>query len=896
MQAEASAFGARLRELRERAGLSQRRLARLVHVDHSVISRVEGGLRRPDALVARALDQVLSSAFLSGTALSSAETGGGAVGGDAAGGGELERLARAIPRTVPPTRAARGGGLVSESAYWGGGDEGRANNRPTGKVQGEKTTAGEAADETAGDIAAGDIAAGATDEAGAEAVAPKADALGVGASPVVPSAGVVPAPASGRSTSTSSGSAGSVLVPPPDTVHFIGRGAELDSLGGFFRSGSRAGPAPVCVVSGMPGLGKTALAIHAAYLLAARFPDGCLFLDLQGFAPGREPLSAYDALGLVLGDLGLPQESVSSSEHGRAVRYRGATRDRRLLIVLDNAVTGAQVRPLLPSGGGCGVLVTSRNSLAALDDALHIALPVLDRSDAAALFRSVAAAPRASAAAVRRIVALCGGVPLAIRIIAARCRLDSALTPEGLADELAAQLSRDPVPGRAPDRGRPARLDLGGGERSLGEAFDVSFGSLPAEQRSAFAHLGLFAPAAADARAVAALVDASAASIGRVLEQLAAAGLLEPQGPDCYRLHDLVAAYARTAAERTLSPDAMRAAVGRMLDEYLLRCHAADLVVTPHRYRFPLAATARARAPAAFAGYDAALGWLAGRIDTLSSLCDLAYRHGFDEHCWQLAYTLRGVFFIGKYWTQWEATHRVAVAAARRAGDVAAQARTLNNLGLVLGERGRGEEARACFAEAIELCRAVGDAHGEYTARSHRAWLLHRAGRFDEALAEQRAALDFQRRAGLPRNVAIILRDMAATEAELGRTGEAREHLRTALDAFRVLGLALDAVMALNGLAELHSRVGDLGAAEDFHQAALDAGRAVGSVYEQARAHAGLGRNAARRGLPARARHQLTRAARLFDSLGAQTEAARVRAELRAAEADGVPAGRSARV
>jgi hypothetical protein len=693
-----------------------------------------------------------------------------------------------------------------------------------------------------------------------------------------------------------------VLVPPPDTVHFIGRGAEIVALRDFFDGsfgdlvgGERAGAAPVCVISGMPGLGKTALVIRCAYLLADRFPDGCLFLDLQGFTPGREPVSAYDALGLLLADLGVPQESVSTTSHGRAVRYRGATRDRRLLIVLDNAVSSAQVLPLLPSSGGCAVLVTSRNSLAALDDALHIALPVLSESDGTGLFRSVAAAPEASAASVQRIVALCGGVPLAIRIIAARCRLDRALTPEGLADELAAQLSGDAdadasaaaVSLPLSSRDRPSRLDLGGGERSLAEAFDVSFGLLPGPQQDVFAHLGLFPMAAADARAVAVLVDAPVASVARTLEQLAAAGLLEPQRPDCYHLHDLVAVYARTVAERVLQPDRARAAVGRMLDSYLLQCHAADLIITPRRYRFPLVAAARAAAsvvPAAeFAGYDAAHAWLTSRIDTLSWLCDLAYRHGFDEHCWQLAYTLRGVFFIGKYWTQWERTHRVAVAAARRIGDRAAQARTLNNLGLVLGEQGRDDEAQDCFAEAIELCRAVGDPYGEYTARSHRAWLFHRAGRFAEALAEQRAALEFHRRADSPRNVAIILRDMAATEAELGRTTEAREHLRAALDAFRVLGLPHDAVMALNGLAELHSGLGDLAAAEVFHQAALDASREAGSPYEQARARAGLGRSAARRGLPARARHQLTRALRLFETLGAQSEAAQIREELRVA-------------
>jgi hypothetical protein len=210
-------------------------------------------------------------------------------------------------------------------------------------------------------------------------------------------------------------------------------------------------------------------------------------------------------------------------------------------------------------------VVTSRNSLAALDDALHIALPVLGEADSTRLFHAAAEAPHASAAAVQRIIELCGGVPLAVRIIAARCRLDRALTPEGLADELAARLSGAAPFSQSASRDPTARLDLGGGERSLGEAFDTSFGRLSGPQQDVFTHLGLFPPAAADARAAAALVDAPAAAVARTLEQLAAAGLLEPQGPEHYRLHDLVAAYARTVADRELPPDRRRAALGRAL-------------------------------------------------------------------------------------------------------------------------------------------------------------------------------------------------------------------------------------------------------------------------------------------------------------------------------------------
>ncbi|HLK43411.1 MAG TPA: tetratricopeptide repeat protein [Thermoleophilia bacterium] len=671
-----------------------------------------------------------------------------------------------------------------------------------------------------------------------------------------------PAPrsaASARGSATPAARVASVL--PPAAAALVGRESEYARLEEFLSPDADVpGAARVCVVTGMPGIGKTALAVGAAHRFGNRFADGCLFVDLRGFAPRPDPVSPADALALLLADLGLPEHAIPATLPGRIGLFRNETAHKRLLLILDDADSAEQINSLLPAAAGCRVVVTSRRRLPALDDADVIALGPLSRDAGAALFRRACVRAGAWDAAVRRIVGACGGHPLAIRILAARCRADASLTPELLATKL------------TDARGRMQRIE--DGERSIADAFDVSFALLPAGQQRLFALLGLHPPFEFDACAVSALADRTVPATERMLEQLFLAGLLEPGGPGRYRMHDLLVHYAGQVAERALPKSEIHAAVGRLLDATLLACHEADKVVRPHRYRVPLVAAPSERAAhRTFTSAAAAHSWLAGSLDTLSAFCETALEYGYDEHCWQLAYTLRGIFFIGKHWAAWERTHEVALTAARRLGDPRAQGVTLNNIGLLYCLQGRYGKAHVALSEAIGLFRAAKDPHGEFTARSRRAWMLHCIGRYGEALAEQSATLAFHQRCGSPRTIAIIKRDMAATEVELCRIDDAIRHLRDAADAFSSLGLPLDMTMTLNALGEATLRSGDYKAAERHHEAALAAAVYSGSAYERARAHAGLGRLARLSGRPARARHQLTRAVRLYRELGASREA-----------------------
>ena len=758
MEGARRAFAARMAELRERAGISQRALAREVYVDHSLITRLESGARSADPELAERIGSLLGAP------------------------GELRALAEA-----------------SRPAFRGGEKRRSGTTRPPG---------------------------------GSPPGRPVVNAL------------------------------------PPSVSLLVDRKTECARIEAFLApTGDRAGAARVCLITGMPGIGKTALAVEAAHRAGPRFEDGCLYIDLRGFAEQLEPVEPHDALALLLVGLGVPEQAVPPTTAGRVSLFRNETAHKRLLLVLDNAASSEQIGLLLPAAASCRVLVTSRRRLPALDDADVISLQALPADAAAALFSGVSRRPETRDGAVRRIVEACGGHPLAIRILAARCRADPSLTPVALAGKL------------ADARDRMDRLE--DGERSVAHAFDVSFALLPTGQQRLFALLGLHPPFPLEARAVAALADQSVPATERLLEQLYLAGLLEPSDPGWYRMHDLLARYAAQLAERSLSGPELRAAVRRLLDIGLLTCHEADQVITPHRYRVPLAAEpAHPAAARTFTSYKSAYSWFSASLDTLSALTETAYEHGFDEHCWQLAYSLRGILFLGRHWTQWERSHEAAAAAARRCGDIRALSMTLNNLGLLRSLQGRHREAEELLNEAIVRARSIGDVHAEFTARSHLAWLLHATGHFAQALREQSAALAFHESQASPRNIAIIKRDMASTEIELGFSEEAIKHLRDAADAFAALGLSLDATMTLNALGETVLKLGDHQAAEEYHEAALESAIRAGTAFERARAHLGLGRLAQLAGRPARARHQLTRALRLYAELRAIPEAEYVRSLL----------------
>lgn len=246
--------------------------------------------------------------------------------------------------------------------------------------------------------------------------------------------------------------------------------------------------------------------------------------------------------------------------------------------------------------------------------------------------------------------------------------------------------------------------------------------------------------------------------------------------------------------------------------------------------------------PAGLDDYDGALAWLARERRNLAVVCLAAGRHGLDATCWQLAYVLRGYYYLAKPLREWLATHRAGLAAARRLHDVRAEAVTRTNLGLAYLELGRLDAAADQYCRAVRLAERAGDRHGAGTARANHAWLRFSQRRYADFLVEIEPAYEFYVHTGATRNAAITLRGIGLAEGELDRLDAAVAHLHEALAVFTGLGLRLDTAMTLNALGDVYRRAGAAAAAANAYRCGLAAADRCGSRFEQARARRGIER------------------------------------------------------
>ena len=350
----------------------------------------------------------------------------------------------------------------------------------------------------------------------------------------------------------------------------VERGRARRGRSGPYRAGRRSG-----------GLGKTSLAVHAAHRVRGSFPDGQVYVDLLGATP--HPLEVGDVLARFLRDLGVDGRDIPVDEAERAARYRTVLAGRRMLVVLDNARDAAQVRPLLPGTASCSVLVTTRSRMPDLASTQLVDLNVLDDEEALTLFDRVVGDERAAAEpeATAEVLLACAGLPLAIRICAARLATRSGWTIATMANRL---------------RQEHRRLDeLSVGDLAVRASFQVSFAALPARAQpdgiapaDAFRLLGLWPGPSVSSVAAAALFGITEDLATDALEALVDARLLESTGPDRYKFHDLLRVYA---AERAMAeeprPD-RDAAVGRLLRWYMRTSDAAATAVASDRYNVPL--------------------------------------------------------------------------------------------------------------------------------------------------------------------------------------------------------------------------------------------------------------------------------------------------------------------
>ncbi|WP_203715803.1 AfsR/SARP family transcriptional regulator [Asanoa siamensis] len=608
------------------------------------------------------------------------------------------------------------------------------------------------------------------------------------------------------------------------TSGFTGRGAELARLDGILR-----GPGPVvAVVSGIPGVGKTALAVHWGHRVSARFPDGQLYVDLRGY-DDRPPLRPAAVLAVFLRSFGVPADEIPADPDEAAARYRSTLADRRVLVVLDNAGHADQVRPLLPAGAGCVALVTSRDQLSGLavrDGAVRVPLDVLPPGDAADLLRGALGAGRVAAepGSSARLVDLCGHLPLALRIAAAQ------LTGGGLGDigSYVTALSTD----------RLTALQVhGDSQAAVRAAFGLSYARRSPQARRLFRLFGLVPCADLTVGAAAALTGATGPAAQRLLTELADGHLMERQRPDRFTAHDLLRVYAAERARAEETEADRRAALDRLLDHYLRTALAATRVVSPDVIRLP-----DPPGPAApdFADLAAGVAWLEDERANLLALVTHAATHGPYHFAWQLTDALRAWLYRRVYLIDSLTAGRAALAAARRSGDPTGLAAAFVCLAFVRWQAGRADPALRYFSRGHAHARAAGWAEGEVTALYGRSIIHGLRGRGQDAAADLEAALTINRRVGSARGEALCLNSLAVLHFEFGDLRAARDYGAASIRLYRSFDHASSGAVATGNLAELSHLLGDSETALGLFAEALAGHRALGNLGAEASTLASL--------------------------------------------------------
>jgi len=575
---------------------------------------------------------------------------------------------------------------------------------------------------------------------------------------------------------------------PADVAAFTGRTAELAQLDRLLASAAAATDvsrkngvaAVISAVSGTAGVGKTALAVHWAHSAAARFPDGQLYVNLRGYDPD-EPMTPADALAGFLRALGVSGQDIPPAEDERAAWYRSLLAGRRMLVVLDNAGSEEQVRPLLPGSASAAALVTSRDALAGLvarDGATRLDVDLLSQAEAVSLLRNLIG-PRAAddPAATGTLVARCGRLPLALRVAAEFVAVRPDVPLADLVGELAGQ--QQPLD----------MFDTGGDPRTAVRAvFSWSYRHLEPGAARAFRLVGLHPGPSFDPYAVAALADLPLEQSRRALGRLARAHLIQPAAPGRHGLHDLLRLYARELADNTGGQDEQRAALTRLFDYFLhTAATAIDTLYPAERHRRPRIPPPASPAPPV-ADSAEARAWLDSERTTLVAVAVYAAKHGWPEHATRLAATLFRYLEFGSHYPEAITVHTHACLAARQAGDRAAEATALNALGVIDWHQGRIEQATDNFASALTLFQQTGDRTSEARVLSNLGVMRSDQGRYQQATGLHEQALQAFREIRDTVGEGLTLGNLGIVEERQGRYRPAALHLQQSLAIARSTG------------------------------------------------------------------------------------------------------------
>jgi DNA-binding SARP family transcriptional activator len=622
---------------------------------------------------------------------------------------------------------------------------------------------------------------------------------------------------------------------PARVRHFTGRAGELAALTRLLDQASAETPGTVVIsaIGGTAGVGKTALAVHWAHQVAGRFPDGQLYVNLRGYDPGP-PVPAGDVLAGFLGSLGVPSQDIPPEENERVARYRSLLAGKKMLIVLDNAGSAGQVRPLLPGAPACAVLVTSRDALAGLvvkDGAARLDLDVLPPGEAVALLRTlIGARVAAEPAAAAELAVQCCGLPLALRVTAELAATRPAVLLAGLVSELADLRTRLDL------------LDAGGDPHTqVRTVFSWSYRHLDADAARTFRLLGLHPGPDIEPYAVAALTDATVPQARLALDVLARAHLIQPAAPGRYGMHDLLRGYARELSATLDTKKEQHAALTRLFDHHLHTAAAAMDTLYPaerhHRPRIPRPDTPVPSLPDPAAARE----WLDDERATLVADAEHTAAHDWPGHATQLAATLARYLRNGGHIPEALTVFSHALDAARRTDDYAAEATALNQIGNVDGQQKRSQQAADHHLEALALFRAAGDRAGEARALGNLGIAETHLGRYELAARHQQEALAIHRDLGDRFGEARALGNLGWVWRLHGRHQEAASCYRQTLGMFRELGDREGEAWALARLGVVDLRLGRYQHAAGYLHQALNLFHEMGNRVGEAETLGRLG-------------------------------------------------------
>ncbi|TQM81863.1 NB-ARC domain-containing protein [Saccharothrix saharensis] len=660
---------------------------------------------------------------------------------------------------------------------------------------------------------------------------------------------------------------------PMAPAKFVNREAQLASLDALMagRPAEGVGTVVLTAVAGAPGIGKTSLALHWAHRVRDRFPDGDLYLNLRGYGAGP-PLTALQGVEFFLHALGVPAERVPADLESAAALYRSLLDGKRVLILIDNAVSAAQARPLLPASPTCMTVITSRSrlsSLIAVEGAEPVVLDVLTPAESLEMLRRLVDARRVDAEpeAAGRIARWCSHLPLALRIVAERLIEQEYLSLADLADELADEYRR--LDALASDD-EPADVRT---------VFSWSYHRLPPDAARLFRLLGLHAGADFGTAVAAALTGSDPTPVRRLLGLLTTANLLQQTATDRWRLHDLLRTYAADRAVVDETGAERRRAVRRSLRWYLLSSANARRAFLPDLVLDVAAADpADEVTPLVFADADAALRWFEAERFNLLDALDQASALGHHDIAATMPKAMAGFFEVRAHWSDYRNVYATGLRSAKEIGSAPWTVANLVGLGDAHHILGESDQALAHYREAAALAGRIGNSRAEGFAMRGIGLVQEKVGRFEVAAEHYRRALVTLRRAGARRGEGMCLLSLGDCHRAMARFGEAIDYGRQASAVFRETEDRLSVGLALNSLGLSHLGAGEYPQALACHREALSVFRRFDHPHKEGLSLLNLGDVLAALGDAADARRQWSEALVVLERVGApEVEVARAR-------------------